>query len=174
MQLELHLDGRTAILNEISREGNRIKIAVDDEIFEVDLVKVGPAEYSVIYKGLSYNIEVVPGREPKHFTVNTFYFSNEVEVVDAETRYMRSRLEEGSHHAGNIIRSPMPGKVVKIMVNKGDQVDAGQTVIIVSAMKMESEFKAGKAGTVSEIAVKEGDTVDGDQVLVVIDEEQKS
>ena len=91
MELELNVEGRKAILKEISREGNQVTIAVDDEIFTVDLVKVGPAEFSVLHKGRSYNIEVVPGKEPKHYTVNTFYFTHEIEVVDAETRYMRSR-----------------------------------------------------------------------------------
>ena len=64
----------------------------------------------------------------------------------------------------------MPGKIVKILVAEGDTVTAGQTVIIVSAMKMESEFKASKSGVISEIPVKEGDTVDGNQVLVVIED----
>jgi len=174
MELELNIEGRKAILKEISRKGNQLSIAVDDEIFDVDLVKVGPAEYSVLYKGRSYNIEVVPGREPKSYTINTFYFTHEIEVVDAETRYMRSRDNATGGHASNIIRSPMPGKIVKILVAEGDTVEVGQTVIIVSAMKMESEFKAAKAGIVSEIPVKEGDTVDGNQVLVVIEEpEQK-
>jgi len=170
MELELNLDGRKAILKEISREGNLLTISVDDEIFDVDLVKVGPAEYSVLYKAKSYNIEVVPGREPKHYTVNTFYFTSEIEVVDAETRYMRSRENATGGQAGNIIRSLMPGKVMKILVFPGETVEAGQTVIIVSAMKMESEFKAVKAGIVKEIPVAEGDTVDGNQVLVVIEE----
>jgi len=174
MELELNIEGRKAILKEISREGNQLSIAVDDEIFNVDLVKVGPAEYSVLYKGRSYNIEVVPGREPKSYTINTFYFTHEIEVVDAEARYMRSRDNATGGHASNIIRSPMPGKIVKILVAEGDTVEVGQTVIIVSAMKMESEFKAAKAGIVSEIPVKEGDTVDGNQGLVVIEEpEQK-
>jgi biotin carboxyl carrier protein len=173
MELELNLEGRKAILKEISREGNQLTIAVDDEIFEVDLVKVGPAEYSVLYKGKSYNIEVVPGREPKHFTVNTFYFTSEIEVVDAETRYIRSRENSAGGHISNIIRSPMPGKIVKILVAEGDLVEVGQTVIIVSAMKMESEFKATMAGIVTKIPVKEGDTVDGNQVLVEIEETEK-
>ena len=170
MELELNLEGRKAILKEISREGNQLTIAVDDEVFNVDLVKVGPAEYSVLYKGRSYNIEVVPGREPKHYTVNTFYFSLEIVVVDAETRYIRSRDNAIGGHASNIIRSPMPGKIVKILVAEGDVVEVGQTVIIVSAMKMESEFKASKAGTVAKISVAEGDTVDGNQILVEIDD----
>ncbi len=170
MELELNLEGRKAILKEISREGSQLTIAVDDEIFNVDLVKVGPAEYSVLHKGRSYNIEVIPGREPKHYTVNTLYFTNEIEVVDAETRYIRSRENAAGGHVSNIIRSPMPGKIVKILVATGDMVEAGQTVIIVSAMKMESEFKASKAGIVSEIPVAEGDTVDSNQVLVVIED----
>lgn len=170
MELELNIEGRKAKLREISREGNKMSIAVDDEIFDIDLIKVGPADYSVLYKGRSYNIEVVPGREPKHYSVNTFYFSSEIEVVDAETRYMRSRDSAAGGHISNIIRSPMPGKIVKILVAQGDIVETGQTVIIVSAMKMESEFKAAKAGLVTEIQVAEGDTVDGNQVLVVIED----
>jgi len=170
MELELNLEGRKAILKEISREGNKLTIAVDDEIYDVDLVKVGPAEYSVLYKGHSYNIEVIPGHQPKHYTVNTLYITHEIEVVDAETRYLRSRDNASVGHISNIIRSPMPGKIVKILVAKGDTIEVGQTVIIVSAMKMESEFKAAKAGIVSEIPVAEGDTVDGNQVLVVIED----
>jgi len=174
MELELNLESRKAIVKELSRDGSQLIVAVDDETYVVDIVKVGPAEYSVLYNGRSYNIEVVPGREPKHFTVNTFYFSHEIEVVDAETRYIRSRENAAAGHVSNIIRSPMPGKIVKILVAAGDAVEAGQTVIIVSAMKMESEFKASKAGIVSEIAVAEGDTVDSNQVLVVIDDTEEN
>jgi biotin carboxyl carrier protein len=169
MELELNVDGRSAIVREIKREGNMLTVAVDNDIYEVDLVKVGNGEYSVLYKGKSYNIEVIESTDPKHYTVNTFYFTYGMEVIDAETRYLRSREQTGAHHGENIIRSPMPGKVVKILVNVGDEVEAGQTVIIVSAMKMESEFKAGKAGVVAEIAVNEGDTIDGNQIMVVVE-----
>jgi biotin carboxyl carrier protein len=169
MELELKVDGRTASVKELKREGSILTISVDGKIFEVDLMKVGAQEYSVLYKGKSYNIEVVEGKEPKHYNVNTFYFGYDIEVVDAETRYMESRELAGQHHAGSEVRSPMPGKIVKILVKPGDAVEAGQTVIIVSAMKMESEFKAPKAGVVTEIPVKEGDTVDGNQILVVVD-----
>jgi biotin carboxyl carrier protein len=172
LELELNVEGRKAMVKEISRDGSQLTISVDNELFNVDIVKVGPAEYSVLYKGRSYNIEVVPGSEPKHYTVNTFYFTHDIEVVDAESRYIRSRNDAAGGHVSNIIRSPMPGKIVKILVAVGDAVEVGQTVIIVSAMKMESEFKASKAGIVSEIPVAEGDTVDGNQVLVVIEDEE--
>lgn len=170
MDLELKVNNRTAVVKELKREGNVRTIAVDDEIYEVDIVKVRSNEYSVLYKGKSHNIEVVENSEPKHYSINTFFSKFDVEVFDNESRYMQFRTHSGHNSGDNIIKSPMPGKVVKILVNAGDRVEAGQTVIILSAMKMESEFKAGKDGIVTEIAVKEGENVDINQLLVVIEE----
>ena len=63
----------------------------------------------------------------------------------------------------------MPGKVVKIPVNVGDKVKAGDVVIIISAMKMESEYKVKKDRIIREILVKEGDIVEGNQPLIIIE-----
>jgi biotin carboxyl carrier protein len=169
MELELNVEGRKAIVKEISRTGNIITVAVDDEIYEVDFLKVGSRDYSIIYKGKSYNIDVVESGNPKLYNVSTFYNTYNVEVVDAESRYMHSREDSGTGHGENIIRSPMPGKIVSVLVKKGDTVEAGQIIIIVSAMKMESEFKAARSGVVTDVLVKEGDTVDSHQVLIVIE-----
>lgn len=170
MKLELKVNDRNAIVKELKREGNIHTIAVDDIIYEVDVVKVRNEEYSVLHKGKSYNIEVVENSAPKHYSINTFYFKFDVEVIDNESRYIQYRNQSVQSCGDNIIKSPMPGKVVKILVNIGDRVEAGQTVIILSAMKMESEFKAGNDGIVTEIAVQEGETVDSNQLLVVIEE----
>jgi biotin carboxyl carrier protein len=170
MELELKVNDRNAIVKELKREGNIRTIAVDDKIYEVDIVKVREQEYSVLHNGKSYNIEVIENAEPKHYSINTIYNKFEVEVCDNESRYMQFRTQSGHNNGDNIIKSPMPGKVVKVLVNAGDRVEAGQTVIILSAMKMESEFKAGKYGIVTDVAVKEGDTVDSNQLLVVIEE----
>lgn len=168
MELEINVDGRLAKVKEIKRAGNLLTVMVDDDLYDVDLTDTGKGSYSVLYKGKSYNIEVFE-KESKHYVVNTFYSSYNMEVIDAETRYMQSRDESAGAKGDNVIKSPMPGKVVKILVNVGDTVEAGQNVIIVSAMKMESEFKAVHDGVVTEIHVKEGDTVDGNQVLIVIE-----
>ena len=63
----------------------------------------------------------------------------------------------------------MPGKVVKIPVTVGDVVKKGDTLITISAMKMESEIKVKNAGKVKEIRVKEGAIVDANQVLMIIE-----
>ena len=66
------------------------------------------------------------------------------------------------------VRSPMPGKVVKVLVKEGEAVKAGQGVIVVEAMKMENELKAPRDGTVVQVAVQEGATVEAGQMLATI------
>ncbi len=70
--------------------------------------------------------------------------------------------------SGNSIVAPMPGKILSIKVKKGQQVNAGDTVLILEAMKMEQEIKSSISGTVSEIPVSEDDTVKKDQPLVIL------
>ena len=70
--------------------------------------------------------------------------------------------------SGNSVVAPMPGKILAIKVSKGQQVKAGDTVLILEAMKMEQEIKASISGTVSEIPVLENDNVKKDQPLVLL------
>jgi biotin carboxyl carrier protein len=170
MELELKVNNRNTIVKEVKREGNLLTLLVDNAIYEVDIMKVNSQEFSVLYKGRSFNIEVIESKEPKHYNVNTRDFKFDVEVIDNESRYRQSRMQSKLVLNDNIIRSPMPGKVVRIFVKPGEIVEAGQALIVLSAMKMESEFKAGQRGIVKEVSVKEGDTVDNEQLLVVIEE----
>jgi biotin carboxyl carrier protein len=66
------------------------------------------------------------------------------------------------------ILSPMPGKVVKVLVAVGDEVKSGQGVVVVEAMKMENELRASRGGTVAEILAREGMSVDAGALLLVI------
>jgi len=170
MELELKVNSRNAIVKEVKREGNILTLSVDNELYEVDIVKVSNQEFSMLYHGRSFNIEVIESNVPKHFNVNTLYFKFDVEVIDNESRYRQSRMQSKQIHNDNTIRSPMPGKVVKVYVKPGDVVEEGQSLIVLSAMKMESEFKAGKRGIVREVPVKEGETVDNNQLLVLIED----
>lgn len=167
--MEINIDGRLANVQELSRDGNIVTMMVDDEVYEVDALRVAEGIYSILYKGKSYNIEMIAGTSPRHYTVNSWYNTYKVEVIDAQARYKMSR-EKGSHaDEGKVIISPMPGKIVRLLVAEGDEVQAGQTLVIISAMKMESEFKAKVSGVVKHISVIEGDTVDANKELIVIE-----
>ncbi len=70
--------------------------------------------------------------------------------------------------AGERINAPMPGNILKVAVNAGDKVKAGQILVILEAMKMENEVVAPKAGTVAQVVVKVGEKVDTGATLVVL------
>lgn len=70
--------------------------------------------------------------------------------------------------SGNAVTAPMPGKVISLKVSKGQQVQAGDVVLILEAMKMEQEIKAVASGKVSDILVNAGDTVKKEQALILI------
>ncbi len=169
MSLEIRIDDRYSKVELVNRDENKVKIKIDDKVIEADMIQVEKGVYSILLNGQSYVIELMEGDTAKKYNANADGRSFDLEIIDAETRYLMSRKGNDLDEEGNYISSPMPGKIVKIPVKVGDKVEAGQTVIIVSAMKMESEYKAGRAGVVKEIHVKEGNIIEGNQPLVTIE-----
>ena len=167
MSTEININDRNALVEVLSREGDKVRISIDGKIYDADVVMVEEGVYSIIIDNKSHNIELIR-TDHKNYKVNTYSKSYDVEIVDAESKYLKSRRRDDGHEEA-VISSPMPGKVVKILVKVGDNVKAGDTVIIVSAMKMESEYKVKKDRIIKEIKVKEGDTIQADQALVVIE-----
>jgi len=91
--------------------------------------------------------------------------------VRVESERMRSAAQAKKATAGGgdkIVRSPMPGRVVKVLVSKGDVVEPGQGLLVLEAMKMENEVRARVAGTVGEVHVATGIAVDGNAKLVTL------
>lgn len=169
MPLEIHIDSDKSEVKLISRDGNRMKLSVNNKIYDIDFEKISKGIYSIIHKNRSYNIELVKGKTVRDYNVTTPSQSFEVEIVDAQARYEHARHKAEGLEGVNVISSPMPGKVVRILVNEGDEVEVGQAVITISAMKMESEYKAGVAGIIKKIHVSENEIIEGNQALVVIE-----
>jgi biotin carboxyl carrier protein len=169
MSLEINIGKRTATLELLSKDKSFYTFSVDGVEYIVDVVCFGKGIYSMLYNNRSFYIELIEGKDSKKYFVNTKNLSYELEVIDAESRYLKNKNKGAFDLSENAIVSPMPGKVVKVLVSKGDKVQPGQTAIIVAAMKMESEYKFSKEGVVTEILVSEGETVDGNQTLIVIE-----
>ncbi|RLD30933.1 MAG: acetyl-CoA carboxylase biotin carboxyl carrier protein subunit [Bacteroidetes bacterium] len=167
MPTEININDRNALVEVLSRDGDKVRISIDGKKYDADVVMVEEGVYSIIIDNKSHNIELIR-TDNKNYEVNTYAKSYDVEIVDAESKYLKSRRrDDGDEEA--VMSSPMPGKIVKILVKVGDKVKAGDTVIIVSAMKMESEYKVKKDRIIKDIKVKEGDTIQADQPLVVIE-----
>ncbi len=165
---DIKIGNRLVKIKILSRDNNRVLFEVDGKKYDVDIVQVD-AGYSLIWNKKSFNLEILESENPKHMVVNTLHNSFEVDIVDAEYRYLENRNKNKQLEGGSIISSPMPGRVVKILVSEGEKVTLGQPVIVVSAMKMESEYKATKDGIIKQIHVKEGDVVNGHQPLITIE-----
>ncbi|MGF1584465.1 MAG: acetyl-CoA carboxylase biotin carboxyl carrier protein subunit [Bacteroidales bacterium] len=153
----------------LSRDGNKIRIVIGGKEYILDIVKVEKNIYSVLMGNKSFDIEVVPSGKKNMYSVKYICHFYNIEIVDAELRYMQNRLKSTGENQENIISSPMPGKIVKVLVKAGDEVESGQVVIIVSAMKMESEYKSGRNGKVKEVLVGEGDIIDSNMPLIVLE-----
>jgi len=169
MALDIKIGDREAHVRLIKKDGSKATIQIDDKLYEVDIIMVEEGVYSIIHAGRSYNIEMIQGNGPKNYFVNTYYSSHELDIIDAQSRYQQNRNRDGLHSGDKIISTPMPGKVVRIPVSAGEQVLKGATLIIISAMKMESEYKSPADGVVKKIFVTEGETINGHQPLIEIE-----
>ncbi|MFB6318665.1 biotin/lipoyl-containing protein [Saccharicrinis sp. FJH54] len=167
--MEVKINNEILDVKILSIKGNMATISVDDREYEIDITMVERGVYSLLHKNNSYNVELIHGNESRKYMVNTQHKSYNVEIVDAQTKYRENRNNNQGIDGAGSVSSPMPGRVVRLLVKKGDKVKVGQPVIIVSAMKMESEYKSGIDGEVKKILVKEGQTIEGHQTLLEIE-----
>ena len=137
--------------------------------------------YKLKINGNDYNVDIneVEGQEVK-LSVNG---ANYVVTVDKEIKQQKKPVvstprpqtsapaaapKSGAATAGAKVTTPLPGTILDVYVNVGDAVKAGQTVVLLEAMKMENNIEADTAGTVKEVKVRKGDSVLEGDVLVVI------
>jgi biotin carboxyl carrier protein len=122
--------------------------------------------YSILRDGRSYEIVVRDGLDGVlDVHVNGHHYAARVSDPRKLSRKRGGALLEGRQN----ILAPMPGKVARLLVAAGDEVSAGQGLLVVEAMKMQNEIKSPKAGKVVAIAVVEGATVNPGQTLLSVE-----
>lgn len=166
--MEIRVGDRVAEIELISKDGNKVEVMLDNERFEVDVVMAERGACSVLHEGKSYSVELTKTCEARKYRANTAYFSYEVEIIDAQAKYLQLK-NKGTEKQDNILTALMPGKIVKIPVVEKQVVDSGDIVVVVEAMKMQSNYKVSEACVVDRILVKEGDTVVQGQPLVLLE-----
>lgn len=132
--------------------------------------------YTLLVAGVSYEVFVqrIPDAEADKHGSRTYeiHLAQQVFTVtveDERTHMLESLSRRSANSAIAKVQAPMPGLVVNTLVTPGETVQAGQTVVILEAMKMENDLPAPIAGTVKEVKIAQGDTVDNGQVLVTIE-----
>ncbi len=154
------------ILAQIDSAEKDLAIDLDQWLASHSIVEVEPGVYSVLNDGHSFDIRV--HAKPKSgWSVEVAGRAITVEVRDPR---QRSKHSGAAGTAGRqSILAPMPGKIVRVLVQAGDIVEAGQGLIVVEAMKMQNEMKSPKAGTVSNVLAAAGATVAAGDTLLIIE-----
>jgi len=144
---EVEIEGETVIVN-----GRPFTVTLDGNRAEVN--------------GASYEVEL----QGDQATVNGIAYAFQVQEKkerpgeEAPPRVVRAAAEEAG-----AVTAIMPGKIIRVLVKEGDEVQEGNVVCVLEAMKMENELRAGKSGLVKEVTVEPGSDVEMGEVLVMVE-----
>ena len=148
---------------EVRESQGRYRVTIGEKTLDLDVVKTGAADLSVLVDGASHDLSLEKTAEGYAVVLRGDRF--DVDIKDAVKGTAIGRVA----HTGPLkLTAPMPGKIVKVLVGEGDVVEAGRGVLVMEAMKMENELKATRGGTIQEIKVKEGQAVEMGALLLII------
>jgi biotin carboxyl carrier protein len=170
MKFEVHLDsttGKTTHLVDLQQDASSYKVSLDGHPVDADVILAAPNAVSVILNGSAFEIHIAPSLD------GTYKLQTGVHEFQADVRDPRSwrgkkhgaAEAEGRQH----VVAPMPGKVIRLLVNVGDVVEAGQGLLVVEAMKMQNEIRSPKKGKVERLHATEGQAVNAGDVLAWVD-----
>lgn len=149
---------------EVTRVDGAYRVVLDGVAHLVDARKLEADFYSILYEGKSYELSVE--NAGSRYFVRHGAAEQVVELADAA----RSGRERLHHHDGaQAIDAVMPGKVVRVLVSAGDEVAAGQGLVVLEAMKMENQIDAPRAGRVQRVEVQAGQNVETGARLLVLE-----
>ena len=167
MKFEAQVEGeQAAVPIEVAGADGRYQVDLEGQVWQVDGRRVAEGTWSLVIDGASMAVDVT--EEDGAVVVQVDGETYRIRVEE-ETRYIIRTRGGAAATAGQVLKAPMPGRVVLVEVEVGRVVKPGDGLIILEAMKMENEFKATAAGTVKEVRVQTGQTVNPGDVLVVIE-----
>ena len=149
-------------------EINDNKIAIDGNPVEIDLSQLSQNKYHLLLDYKSYNLEVVSNnKESGEITVKV---NNRVVKVEVKTALdeLLNKMGFSTNNVGHTkdIAAPMPGLILDVVVNEGDEVEKGDKLLVLEAMKMENIIKSPGSGKIKSIVINKGDSVDSGQKLI--------
>jgi biotin carboxyl carrier protein len=168
MKFDVHISGKTRTVDlQFDRDSGRWRFSVDGIPIDADAVEVTPNIFSILLNGQAHEIRVTPSSNGA-LTLQTGPHEFTAEVIDP--RAWRGRRHGHIEAEGRQqILAPMPGKVIRVLVQQGDKVQAGQGLLVVEAMKMQNEIRSPKSGIVERLLAQQGQPVNAGQVLAWID-----
>jgi biotin carboxyl carrier protein len=165
MKIELEIDGQM-IEGEFTLAEGAARLSFGGATREAQVSEPEPGMFTVIINDRVYrcSLEESPGGG-----VEVVVNGKRIPVAARDKKHMRGQAGAAAASGQVKLLAPMPGKVVRVLLNAGDEVAERQGVVVVEAMKMQNEVQSPKAGKIAEIKVSEGQTVNAGDVLAVIE-----
>jgi biotin carboxyl carrier protein len=165
MIYDVTIDGKNYRL-ELNQFDGRWQCHLDGREVQMDAILSRRDVLSVIIDGKSYEVKRERTATDLHLWVGPVRYAAELR----DPRSLRSRKGSDADEKGpRKLIAPMPGKVVRVLVAEQAQVEAGQGIVVVEAMKMQNEIKSPKAGVVHKLVASEGGAVNAGDVLAIVE-----
>jgi biotin carboxyl carrier protein len=164
MTYEISIDGKNYRL-QLSQTEGRWTCRLDGREIAVDAVLARPDVISLRLRNKAYEVKCERVGSDLHLWVGSVRYQAEVR----DPRSLRSRARAIDDHGPRKLTAPMPGKVVRILLREGAEVEAGTGILVVEAMKMQNEVKSPKKGRIQKIVVSEGAAVNAGDVLGIVE-----
>jgi biotin carboxyl carrier protein len=143
---------------------SRTPYTVDGRMVEADAIRISRGAYSILIGGRSVEVTAEETSDGLLLRVKDREF--QVEIFDPRS-WRRGRGAGIELEGRQQLVAPMPGKIVRVLVVAGQQVNAGQGLLVIEAMKMQNEIRSPKSGIVEKLA-REGQTVNAGEILAIV------
>lgn len=152
---------------QVSTENGSVIAVNGERCIPITAERIARHQYSVLLDGTAATIAAAGSAGTWEMFSEAYL--HRVQVTSERERLHRQLSAAVQGPVRTEVRAPMPALVVKVEVNEGDSVSAGQGLVILEAMKMENEIKAHAPGTVKEICVTAGEAVEKDEILILLE-----
>lgn len=165
MIYDVTIDGKPYRLT-LDQLGGRWRCRLNDRDVEIDAVLTRPDVLSILIGGKAYEVKRERTPNDTHLWVGSARYAAEIR----DPRSLRGRKGGQAQEDGpKKLIAPMPGKVVRVLLQEKDSVEAGQGILVMEAMKMQNEVKSPKKGIVQKILPQQGDAVNAGDVLAIVE-----
>jgi biotin carboxyl carrier protein len=162
------VNGNKIFKTDLELDGTAFEGTLNDLLVKGDLLKINPYQYHLLFKGKSYNVDILKlNMEEKTLVLKVNSVKFNLQVKDKYDELLHSLgLDNLASKKVNEIKAPMPGMVLNVLVKEGDEVKKGDALLILEAMKMENILKSPTDGTIKKIAATKGVAVEKNQLLI--------
>jgi biotin carboxyl carrier protein len=164
MTYDVTIDG-TKYRLELRRADDRWECRLDGRLVEIDAILTRRDVLSILVEGKAYEIKRERTATDMHLWVGSVRYAADLR----DPRSLRGRAAADDGQGPRKLVAPMPGKVIRVLAGEGTEVQVGQGVVVVEAMKMQNEIKSPKKGVIRKVVATAGTNVNAGDVLAVVE-----